>query len=238
MLIHGDCLEEMKNIEDKSVDMILADLPYGTTQCKWDILIPFELLWPEYERIIKDSGAIVLTSKNPFTAKLNSSNLKLYRHELIWEKEQATNFLFIKNQFGSIHENISIFYKHQPTYNPQMIKTDKPIKSYGGNKSKTQNNQTFIGKKEIRYEKYPCSILRFNRDRNTVHPTQKPVKLFEYLIKTYTNENDIVLDNCMGSGTTGIACSNTNRKFIGIEKDSTYYNIACKRIEEHKSKKI
>lgn len=226
----GDCLEKMQEIEDKSVDLILCDLPYGTTKCKWDVIIPLKPLWEQYLRVIKDNGAIVLTSRNPFTTKLNESCLDLFRYELIWEKEQATNFLFVKNQFGSIHENISIFYKHQPTYNPQMVKSEKPIKSNGGNKSKTQENQIFKGSNEIRFEKYPCSILRFNRDKKTVHPTQKPIALFEYLVKTYTNEGDLVLDNAMGSGTTCLAAKNINRQFIGIEKDENYFNIAKERL--------
>ena len=220
----------MRDIQDKSIDMILCDLPYGTTQCKWDTIIPFEPLWEQYNRVIKDNGAIVLFGRQPFTSQLINSNLKNFRYELIWEKEQATNFMFLKNQFGQATENISVFYKKQPTYNPQMVKSDKPIKSNGGNSSKTYEKQEFKGNKEIRYEKYPLNILRFNRDKKTVHPTQKPVALLEYLIKTYTNEGETVLDNCMGSGSTGVACKNTNRKFIGIELDETYFNIAKDRI--------
>lgn len=231
MLLQGDCLELMSGIDDKSIDLILCDLPYGTTQCKWDVIIPFDKLWAHYNRIIKDNGAILLFSRQPFTSQLVSSNLKMYRHELIWQKEQATNFLHIKKQFGQITENIEVFYKHQPTYNPQMVKSDKPIKSNGGNSSKTYNNQTFIGSNEVRYEKYPTNILCFKRDKTGLHPTQKPVALLEYLIKTYTNEGDTVLDNCMGSGSTGVACVNTNREFIGIELDENYFNVARKRIE-------
>ena len=229
-LLNGDCLELMKDIPDKSIDLILCDLPYGTTQCKWDVIIPFDKLWAHYNRIIKDNGAILLFSRQPFTSQLVSSNLKMYRHELIWQKEQATNFLHIKKQFGQITENIEVFYKHQPTYNPQMVKSDKPIKSNGGNSSKTYNNQTFIGSNEVRYEKYPTNILCFKRDKTGLHPTQKPVALLEYLIKTYTNEGDTVLDNCMGSGSTGVACINTNREFIGIELDENYFNIAKERL--------
>jgi len=232
-LLKGDCLELMKDIPDESIDMILCDLPYGTTACKWDSIIPFEPLWEQYERAIKDNGAIVLFSRQPFTSQLINSNLKMYRYELIWQKEQATNFLYIKKQFGQVTENIEVFYKHQPTYNPQMVKTNKPVKSNGGNSSRTYNNQTFIGSDEVRYEKYPLNILTFKRDKTGLHPTQKPVALFEYLIKTYTNEGELVLDNAMGSGTTGIACLNTNRRFIGIEKDDKYFEIASNRIKNH-----
>ena len=231
-IYHGDCRDILPTLSEKSIDMVLCDLPYGTTACKWDTVIPFEPLWREYRRIIKDNGAIVLTSRNPFTSKLNGSCIDLFRYELIWEKEQATNFLFIKNQFGSIHENISIFYKHQPVYNPQMVKSDKPIKSNGGNKSETQENQSFIGSDEIRFEKYPCSILRFNRDKETLHPTQKPVALFEYLIRTYTNECDTVLDNCAGSGTTLVAAKQLGRKAVGIEIEEKYCEIAVRRLQQ------
>ena len=231
-IYNEDCLQGMKRIPDKSVDMILCDLPYGTTDCAWDTIIPLEPLWEQYERIIKDNGAIVLTSRNPFTTVLNASNLKLYRYELIWEKEQATNFLFIKKQFGSSHENISVFYKKQPKYNPQMIPTDKPVRSNGGNRSGTHKNQRFIGNDKVRFEKYPCSVLRYNRDKMGLHPTQKPVALFEMLIRSYTDEGDTVLDNCMGSGTTAVACMNTNRNYIGFELDENYHRIATERIEK------
>jgi site-specific DNA-methyltransferase (adenine-specific) len=230
----GDCLELMKELPDKSIDMILCDLPYGTTDCKWDTIIPFEPLWEQYNRIVKDNGTIVLFSRQPFTSQLINSNLKMYRYELIWQKEQATNFLHIKKQFGQATENIEVFYKHQPTYNPQMVKTDKPIKSNGGNNSRTYNNQTFIGSDEVRYEKYPLNVLTFKRDKTGLHPTQKPVELCEYLIKTYTNENETVLDNCMGSGSTCVAAINTNRHYIGFELDPHYFEIAQKRIEEAK----
>ena len=234
--MQGDCLELMKDIPNKSVDMILCDLPYGITQCKWDTVIPFEPLWEQYERVIKDNGAIVLFSRQPFTSQLINSNLKMYRYELIWQKEQATNFLCIKKQFGQVTENIEVFYKYQPTYNPQMVKTNKPVKSNGGNSSRIYNNLTFIGSDEVRYEKYPLNILTFKRDKTGLHPTQKPVALLEYLIKTYTNEGETVLDNCMGSGSTGVACVNTNRNFIGIELDDKYFKIAKQRISEAQNK--
>ena len=230
-----DCLEGMKFIPDKSIDMILCDLPYGMTACKWDTVIPFDELWKRYNRIIKDNGAIVLFSRQPFTSQLIISNLKMYRYELIWQKEQTTNVLHIKKQFGQATENIEVFYKHQPTYNPQMVKTDKPVKSNGGNSSRTYNNQTFIGSDEVRYEKYPLNVLTFKRDKTGLHPTQKPVALFEYLIKTYTNEGETVLDNCMGSGTTAIACMNSKRNYIGFELDKKYFDIANKRIEDVKA---
>ena len=234
-LFKGDCLEVMGKLIERGVkvDCILTDPPYGTTTCKWDSIIPFDAMWERLNKLIKPNGAIVLFGRQPFTSELIRSNIKNFRYELIWEKEQATNFMFLKNQFGQCTENISVFYKKQPTYNPQMIPTDKPIKSCGGNKSNTYKNQEFKGNKEIRFEKYPLNILRFNRERKPIHPTQKPVKLLEYLIKTYTNENELVLDFTMGSGSTGVACINTNRKFIGIEKDDKYFEIAKKRIEEH-----
>lgn len=231
-LYNEDCLVGMRSIPDKSVDMILCDLPYGTTDCAWDTIIPLEPLWAQYERIIKDNGAIVLTSRNPFTTVLNASNLKLFRYELIWEKEQATNFLFIKKQFGSAHENISVFYKRQPKYNPQMIPSEKPIRSRGGNKSGTHKNQKFIGNDEVRFEKYPCSVLRYNRDKQGLHPTQKPVALFEMLIRSFTDEGETVLDNCMGSGTTAIACIRSRRNFIGYEMDADHYKTAERRVRE------
>lgn len=231
-VIHGDCIEVMKDIPDKSIDMILCDLPYGTTACKWDTIIPFEPLWEQYKRIVKDNGAIVLTASQPFTTKLIDSNIYDFRYEIIWEKEQATNFMMLKKQIGKSHENILIFYKSQPSFNPQMVKSNKSIRSCGGNKVETYGGFNAVGNTEIRYEKYPCSILRINRDKDGLHPTQKPVALFEYLIKTYTNEGDLVLDNCAGSGTTAIACSNTNRNYILIEKEQEYIDIINKRLSE------
>ena len=225
----GDCLEVMKDIPDKSIDMILCDLPYGTTACKWDTIIPFEPLWEQYERVIKDNGAIVLTASQPFTSALVMSNIKDFRYEIIWEKEQATNFMMLKKQIGKSHENILVFYKNQPLFNPQMVKSLKPIKSCGGNNVETYGGFKAKGNNIIRYEKYPCSILKINRDKG-LHPTQKPVALFEYLIKTYTNENDLVLDNTAGSGTTGVACKNTNRNFILIEQDEKYCDIIKERV--------
>jgi DNA modification methylase len=230
----GDCLELMKNIPDKSIDMILCDLPYGTTACKWDNIIPFEPLWEQYERIIKDNGAIVLFSSEPFTSFLVQSNINLFRYEIIWEKEQATNFMFLKNQIGKIHENILVFYKKQPTYNPQMIQVNKP--SHSGSKNKVESHNLNGGepKRKGATDRYPTSIIKFNRDRTKLHPTQKPIELCEYLIKTYTNENETVLDNCMGSGSTCVAAINTNRHYIGFELEPHYFEIAQKRIEDAK----
>ena len=226
-----DCLEGMRLLPDRSIDMILCDLPYGTTACKWDIIIPFEPLWEQYERIIKDDGAIVLFGSQPFTSQIIMSNIDLFRYEIIWEKEQATNFMFMKKQIGKIHENILVFYKKQPTYNPQMIQVNK--KSHSGTKNKVLSHNLTGGepRREGATDRYPTSIIKINRDRTKLHPTQKPVALFEYLIRTYTNEGEIVLDNCMGSGTTAVAAVRTNRKFIGFELEPEYVRIANQRLE-------
>jgi site-specific DNA-methyltransferase (adenine-specific) len=232
-VIQGDCLEVMKDIPDKSVDMILCDLPYGTTACKWDTIIPFEPLWEQYKRIIKDNGAIVLTASQPFTSALVMSNVKMFRYEIIWEKERPTNIFFVKKQIAKVHENICIFYKHQPTYNPQMEKSmGVNRKLYDGNESKTHPRQKYQSSDDYNYEiRYPRSVQKINRQNLIAnHPTQKPVALFEYLIKTYTNEGDLVLDNCAGSGTTGVACKNLNRNYILIEKEPEYIEIINKRL--------
>lgn len=234
-LRQGDCLELMKNIPDKSIDMILCDLPYGTTACKWDNMIPFEPLWAQYKRIIKDNSAICLFGSEPFSTELRHSNLKMFRYDWIWEKEQGANFMLCKYQPYKVHEIISVFSKNTCSYLPQMT-TGKPYISGKGKsgditanvaKVQTKNNGT----------RYPRSIQRFNTDKKkSLHPTQKPVPLLEYLIKTYTNEGDTVLDNCMGSGSTGVACVNTNRNFIGIELDGNYFGIAKDRINSLKLK--
>jgi len=241
----GDCLELMKNIEDKSIDMILADLPYGTTACKWDTIIPFEPLWEQYNRIIKDNGAIVLTASQPFTSALVMSNIKMFKYEWIWEKERPTNIFLIKKQCGKVHENILVFYKKQPIYNPITEKSLQP-KNNKGNKSQSGemniietlgNTKTKISKdykSEIRNPRSVIKVSRGTRGNAKLHPTQKPVALFEYLIKTYTNEGDIVLDNVAGSGTTGVACKNLGRNFILIEKEPEYIEIIKKRLEELK----
>lgn len=231
-LYFGDCLERMKEIESGSVDMILCDLPYGTTCCSWDAVIPFEPLWEQYQRLIKKNGAIVLFAANPFAALLATSNLKLFRYELIWEKPAATGFLNAKKQPLRAHENILIFYKSQPTYNPQ--------KTYGHERKTCKRKD--IGSehygKQLKIqpydstERYPRSVQIFSSDKqkSNLHPTQKPVSLCEWLIRTYTNKGETVLDNCMGSGTTGIACINTGRRFIGIEKDARYFETASNRL--------
>ena len=228
-LRQGDCLELMKDIPDNSIDMILCDLPYGTTTNKWDSIIPLDKLWNEYERIIKDNGAIVLFSQMPFTIELVHSNFKLFRYEWIWEKENATGFLNAKKMPLKIHENILVFYKKLPTYNPQMRTGFKPYKCKQGRHSTNYGLYEQGHITESNGERYPIDIIEFKKDTG-LHPTQKPVALLEYLIKTYTNENDLVLDNCMGSGSTGVACVNTGRNFIGIELDENYFNIAKERI--------
>jgi site-specific DNA-methyltransferase (adenine-specific) len=339
-IIQGDCLEVMKNIEDGSVDMILCDLPYGTTACSWDEIIPLDDLWKEYMRVIRNNGFIVLFGSQPFSTKLINSNIEKYSHQWIWEKEQGTNPLLanimpLKNfedvivfyneykkydykldnplrkyfnnilfrlgkttkdiekdlghrraehtfyvqpkiqegeikygstQFGlctkKTYDEILEYYgikqkylirpyselvdfnnKFEETlpdfkrvYNPQMIPCLEGVKSCGGNNTETIGVD-LIGDKKTRYERFPTSIIKFQRDKSGLHPTQKPVALMEYLIKTYTNEGDLILDNCMGSGTTGVACINTGREFIGIEKDEEYCKIANKRIEEAKEQK-
>ena len=235
-LYNGDCLEVMKNIPDKSVDMILCDLPYNVTRNKWDVLIPFDALWEQYNRIIKDNGTIVLFAQGMFTSDLMQSNRKHWRYNLIWEKDRPSGFLNAKRMPLRNHEDICVFYKKSPTYNPQMWE-GKPSHSVGKAKGENtcKNNNNYGNFAIVEREgnlKYPRSVLKFDRPHPPIHPTQKNVELCEWLVKTYTNENEVVLDNCMGSGTTGVACVNTNRKFIGIELDNNYFNIASKRIEE------
>lgn len=240
---HSDCLELMKQIPDKSIDMILCDLPYGTTACSWDTIIPFDKLWEQYERVIKENGAIVLFGSEPFSTILRVSNLSNYKYDWYWDKRFAGNFVQAKRMPLKVCENIMVFaYGGKlPNYYPQKEKRDKPIKK-GGNKQSsaipiaiTENSKQFGKKEKVYDDKNPTTLLQFNcRDGRGLHPTQKPVALLEYLIKTYTNEGDIVLDNCIGSGTTAIAAINTNRQFIGIEKEEKYVEIARKRILELK----
>jgi len=240
-----DCLVGMQGIDDKSIDMILCDLPYGTTACKWDIIIPFEPLWNQYKRIIKNNGAIVLFGSQPFTSLLIISNLKWFKYEWIWNKNKASNIMLAKKQPLKIHENILIFGGNN--YYPQKIKVDGKIRDQRKEKPKKNRDDGAVSPKGfIKYAndydpsmKYPVSIQYFTNHREkefVLHPTQKPIALFEYLIKTYSNENDFVLDNCMGSGTTAIACLNTNRNYIGFENDPKYFEIANQRILEHKEK--
>ena len=233
-LIQGDCLEVMKSIPDKSIDAIICDLPYGTTACKWDSVIPFEPLWAQYKRIIKDNGALVLTASQPFTSALVMSNPKWFKHEWIWDKVTATGFMLAKIAPMKQHESILVFGSGKVNYYPIMEKMDKPetYKCYGKSESMPLENND--GERRIRTHKYPKTIFKQSNanKRGREHPTQKPIALMEYLVKTYTNQGDIVLDNCMGSGTTGLACKNLGRKFIGIEQDPNYFEIASKRIYE------
>lgn len=241
-----DCLDGMKKIDDKSIDMILADLPYGTTACKWDTIIPFEPLWKQYERIIKSNGAIVLTASQPFTSALVMSNPKLFKYEWIYQKSAGSNFTSLKYQPMKEHENVLVFSKQTHNYYP--IKEERKGSGlertkYGYSPSNTQKRDAMNGfemthanhngNNELRY---PSSVQKFNNravgDRG-LQPTQKPVLLFEYLIKTYTKENELVLDNVIGSGTTAIACINTNRNYIGFENDPKYFEIATSRIDKH-----
>ena len=232
-IIHGDCLEVMKDIPDNSVDMILCDLPYGTTACKWDVIIPFEDLWTQYTRIAKEDAAIVLTAAQPFTSVLVSSNIKMFRYEWVWEKPQGTNPLNAKVMPMKSHENVLVFSKKRARYFP-IMEEGKP---YSGFKSKdgatigeVYAKQTSMHR-ENHGTRYPKTIRRF-KQQTGLHPTQKPVELFEYMIQTYTKEGDIVLDNCIGSGTTAISALNTKRNYIGIEMDDKYYRITNNRIAD------
>lgn len=229
-LLLGDCLEKMQDIPDGSVDMVMCDLPYGTTRNKWDSVIDLPSLWREYHRVCKPSAAIVLTAQAPFDKVLGASNLSLLKYEWVWEKEAGTGFLNAKKSPLKSHENILVFYASPPTYNPQM-EVGKPYtcKKGGGtdNYNKDSVDEVVTVNEGLRY---PKSVLRFPRDKDKIHPTQKPVALMEYLIRTYTNEGETVLDNTMGSGTTGVACVNTGRSFIGMDSDPAYFSIAQERI--------
>ena len=247
-LQQGDCLELMKSIEDKSIDLILCDLPYGTTRNKWDSVIDLDLLWEQYNRIIKDRGAILLFAQTPFDKVLGVSNLKDLRYEIIWQKTAPTGFLNAKKMPMKAHENILVFYKKLPTYNPQKTQGHPRKVSSKKNRSDSANRQTKkslngesnygVFANEIEdydsTERYPLSVQVFAKDqqKENYHPTQKPVALLKYLIKTYTNEGDLVLDNCMGSGSTGVACVNLNRNFIGMELTEQYFEIAKERIRK------
>lgn len=243
-VIQGNCLQVMQDIESKSINMILCDLPYGTTACKWDTIIPFEPLWEQYKRVIKDNGAIVLTASQPFTSALVMSNVKWFKYEWIWVKSRVTGFANAKKQPLRNYEDVVVFSKSKTNYFPQgLVKINKTVKNgknVGGEtlrtdieKSKGKGSLRTQGKEYFQeFTNYPKqTLLDIQRDKNKLHPTQKPVALFEYLIKTYTNEGDLVLDNCAGSGTTGVACKNLNRNFILIEQDENYCNIAKQRIE-------
>ena len=229
-LRNGDCLEIMRDLPDGSIDMVLTDPPYGTTQCKWDSIIAFQPMWEQLERVTKNNGVIALMAQSPFDKVLGASNIKKLKYEWIWQKEAGTGHLNAKKAPLKNHENILIFYRKQPTYNPQMRIGFKPYtQSQGKTKSKNYGKQT--GAITVSNgERYPLSTITFARDKDKIHPTQKPIALMEYLIKTYTSEGETVLDFTMGSGTTGVACININRKFIGIEIDKQYFDIASQRI--------
>ena len=236
-ILHGDCLELMKDIPDKSVDMILCDLPYGTTACSWDTIIPFDKLWEQYNRICKENSAIVLFGQEPFTSVMRMSNISNWKYDWYWEKERITNIAQVKKRAGKTVETISVFYRKQCTYNPQMIKYDGPLRTNKVKDGKMGKLTDSSEKKVFEYNdtgfRYPTQVLKFQRDclKSNLHPTQKPLLLCEYLIKTYTDKNDIVLDNCCGSGTSLIAAKNLNRQFIGIEKEKEYYDICLERLK-------
>ena len=242
-ILHGDCLELMKDIPNGSIDMILCDLPYGTTACKWDVIIPFDKLWEQYKRIIKDNGAIVLFGSEPFSTILRMSNLKEFKYDWIWNKERGVGMSTVKVRPMKQHEIVSIFSNGRHNYYPIKEKRNKVLDTSNWEfKTIHSENGNFDSKGKcgrVYTDTFPTSILNFHKDKGEcngtkrVHPTQKPIPLFEYLIKTYTNENDLVLDNCAGSGTTAIACLNTNRQFIVMEKEQNYFDIINKRVKEH-----
>ena len=234
-LFNDDCLNVLPTIEEKSIDLILTDLPYGTTACSWDSIIPLADLWEQYKRVLKPNGIVVLTAAQPFTTTLINSNIEWFRYEWIWEKPQGTNPLNVNVMPLKSHENILVFYENRGTYNPQMW-YDNPYKGF---KSQTAKLGEVYGEstKSMHRDnsdgtRFPKTVLQFGQERG-LHPTQKPVSLMEYMIRTYSNENDVVLDSTMGSGTTGVACKKANRNFIGIEKDKAYFDLAKKRIEEY-----
>lgn len=247
-LLQGDCLELMKDIPDKSIDMVLCDLPYGTSANKWDTILPFDKLWESYERLISDTGVIVLFGSEPFSSFLRTSNLRLYKYDWKWEKPSGANFLNFKYQPAKVHEDIMVFSKAASsyskrgnmTYHPQMEKGE-PYKQTSGKQRDSHSNSTVRSPiKQVvtdnAGERYPRSIQKFSLDKDKYHPTQKPTALLEYLIRTYSDGGGIILDNCMGSGSTGVACINTGRNFIGIELDKKYFDIAQSRISQVDSK--
>lgn len=266
-LFLGDCLEELQKIEDKSVDLVLVDLPYGTTDrsgkagsriFKWDSVIDLDLLWQHYKRILKDKGTAVFTADQPFTSKLIMSNIEWFKYDMLWKKDKTTGFLTANYRPMKCTEDIVVFSsagaaaasakskKGNMTYNPQGL-IEKVVKKKNnpnrlgkvlGVKEFIGENNKLLSEKEYeqKYTNYPNEIVEFGLDKNTVHPTQKPIALMEYLVRTFSNEGETVLDNCMGSGTTGVACIRSGRKFIGMEKDQTYYEIAKKRIEDETNK--
>ena len=243
-IYNQDCLVGMKEIPDKSIDAIICDLPYGTTACKWDSVIPFEPLWEQYKRVTKPKAPIVLFGSEPFSTMVRASNIKSYRYDWVWEKKFGGNFLQVKRQPIKTFENIMVFGFESPVYYPQMTKRDIPIK-----KGKNSNNAgdamgEIRGEKARNFQgqvyeyKYPCAILHFNSradGHKTIHPTQKPVELIRYLIRTYTNEGETVLDNCMGSGTTAIAAMREHRHYIGFELNKEFYEKACERVRNEQA---
>ena len=244
-LYNGDCLEIMPKLSDRSIDLILCDLPYGTTACSWDSVIPLDKLWVEYERLISDTGIICLFGQEPFSSIVRTSNLSLYRYDWVWQKQKPSNFQLMNYQCGRVHENIMVFSKAKACYTKKGSRINYfPIKEKREKERKANAKIYNNGKADLLHtykkaskdnyqvysEKHPISILKFNTVEHRVHPTQKPTELCEYLIKTYTKEGMTVLDNCMGSGSTGVACVNLNRYFIGIEKNEEYFNIAKERI--------
>lgn len=234
-IYNEDCLTGMARLPDKCIDLILCDLPYGKTNCRWDFVIPFKDLWNQYNRLIKDNSAVILTATQPFATDLINSNRKYFRYDIVWEKTIGVGFANSKRMPLRAHELILVFYKHLPAYNPQgLIKLEKPVKvkkSDNCEKDSVYNLSTLQKEFTREYTHYPRSVIKFSNGNNkSLHPTQKPLPLFEWLILTYSNAGDLVLDNCIGSGTTGVACINTGRRFIGFEKDKYYYDIACKRV--------
>lgn len=240
-ILLGDCLQLMKDIPDDSIDMVLCDLPYGTTQCKWDTVIPLDILWIEYNRVCKKNAAIVLTAAQPFTSNLVMSNPKYFKYNWIWEKSKATGYLNAKKMPMRAHEDVCVFYRKPPTYNPQMVqgepynkgKAHRPTDVYGSQVATLVKNDSGL--------RYPRTVQYFKTaesegKKSVIHPTQKPLALFEYMIKTYSNEGDLVLDNCIGGGTTAVACINTNRRYIGMELDEEYHKKCLERIKKVKEK--
>lgn len=229
--MHGDCLELMMDIPDGSIDMILCDLPYGTTRNKWDSIIPLEQLWTHYKRIIKQNGAIILFCDGMFTKALLQSNEKMWRYNMVWDKQRGCDFLNANVKPLKSHEDIAVFYGKKPTYNKQFWYSTPYARTKNGTLSDNYGGRKEAWSESTDGRRNPLTVLSFGRDSDRQHPTQKPVALLEYLVKTYTNEGDTVLDNCMGSGTTGVSCINTGRRFIGIEKDDHWFEVARDRIE-------
>lgn len=234
-LMHGDCLELLPTIPDQSVDLVLTDPPYAVTDCAWDTIIPFEPMWEQLERVIKPKGVIVMTATQPFTTKLIASNMDMFKYSWVWQKSSATGFLNVKRMPLRKHEDILVFYNNPPTYNPQMTK-GKPYKAKQGTAGDIYKTTCLTTTNNTTGDRYPLSIIDINNNKQGgFHPTQKPVKLMEYLINTYTNKGDTVLDFTMGSGSTGVAAANIDRSFIGIELNDDYFKIATDRIKNAKT---